>query len=45
MQLMLIARSNILSSLISQLSGKSVQIGKLDPRMWLDILDADYALS
>lgn len=44
-QLMLIAKSNLLSYLISQLIGKPVQVGKLDPNLWEDILETDYALS
>ena len=44
-QLMLIARSNILGSIISQLVGRRVQIGKLDPTLWVDIAKAEYALS
>lgn len=44
-QLMLIARSNLLQYLISQLLGKPIQIGKLDPHLWQDIEQANYALS
>ncbi|WP_290877576.1 DNA-directed RNA polymerase [Aquabacterium sp.] len=44
-QLKLIAKSEMLSYLISQLIGKTVQVGKVDPEMWKDILDTDYALS
>lgn len=44
-QLYLIARSNLLSSIISQLIGKPVAIGKLDHTLELDILDTNYALS
>lgn len=44
-QLMLIAKSNLLQYLISQLLGKSVQIGKLDPTLWQDIQYTNYALS
>lgn len=44
-QLMLIAKSELLSDLISQIIGRHVQIGKLDPELWQDILATDYALS
>jgi len=45
LQLSMIAKSDILSSLISQLLGKTVKIGKLDPDLWIDILETEYALS
>lgn len=45
LQLTLIAKSDILSSFISQLTGKEVNIGKLDERLFLDILETNYALS
>jgi len=44
-QLMLIARSNLLSYLLSQLVGKQINIGKLDPTLHKDIMGANYALS
>lgn len=44
-QLASIAKSDILSSLISQVRGEKVTIGKLDPDMWRDVLETDYALS
>jgi len=44
-QLMLIAKSDMLSDLISQIIGRQVSIGKLDPDMYLEIMDSDYALS
>lgn len=44
-QLYLIARSNMLSFLLSQLVGKYVAINKLDDTLAADILAADYALS
>jgi hypothetical protein len=44
-QLYLIARSDLLSHLLSQLVGRTVKIGKLDPSLARDILDSDYALS
>lgn len=45
LQLMLIAKSNLLQYLLSQITGRPLSIGKLDPSMWRDILDTDYALS
>lgn len=44
-QLHLIARSNMLSFLLSQIMGRSVSVGKADPTMHRDVLDAEYALS
>jgi len=44
-QLMLIAKSDLLSDLISQIIGRKVSIGKLDPELWTNIMDTDYALS
>lgn len=44
-QLKLIAASNLLSSLLSQITGRSIQIGKLDPTLQLDVMASDYALS
>lgn len=45
LQLMLIAKSNLLSSVVSQIIGKPVQIGKLDHDLYKDIEQAEYALS
>jgi len=45
LQLSLIAKSDLLSYLVSQLLGKPVQIGKADPDMYKQILNSDYALS
>jgi hypothetical protein len=45
LQLHLIARSTLLSFLLSQITGRTVQVGKLDPTLADDILDTDYALS
>lgn len=45
LQLQLIAKSNLLQSIISQLLGKSVQIDKLDPNLWQHIGHTNYALS
>lgn len=44
-QLMLLARSNLLQDLISQILGRFINVGKLDPSLWRDISTADYALS
>jgi hypothetical protein len=44
-QLMLIAQSNLLSDLISQIVGRKVNIGKLHPTMFKQIGAANYALS
>lgn len=44
-QLMLIARSDLLQFLIGQIIGRPVRLGKLDPNLWIEILDTDYALS
>lgn len=45
LQLKMIAGSDILSSIISQLIGRRIQIGKLDPTLPADIMEANYALS
>jgi hypothetical protein len=45
LQLQLIAKSNLLASIISQLVGRPVNIGKLDPQLWTQIQHTDYALS
>lgn len=45
LQLYLIAKSNLLSALISQLVGKNITVNKLDPEMYKDILATNYALS
>lgn len=45
LQLQLIARSNMLGWLISQIIGKPVRIGKLDPNLYIEIIDSNYALS
>lgn len=44
-QLMLIAKSNLLQFLISQILGRQVAIGKLDSGLWKDIAETEYALS
>jgi hypothetical protein len=40
-----IAKGNMLSHIMSQVLGKEITIGKLDPDMWKDVLETDYALS
>ena len=40
-----IARSNLLSFLISQIMGRVITINKGDPDLWKDVLEANYALS
>lgn len=44
-QLMLIAKSNLLQFLLSQIMGKEVKIVKQDPDLWKDIMDSNYSLS
>lgn len=44
-QLMLIAKSNLLMSILSQIMGKPVSIGKMNPDLWKQVMDSDYALS
>lgn len=44
-QLMLIAKSELLSWLISQLVKRKVTVGKLDPHMWQKVAQTNYALS
>lgn len=45
LQLQLIAQSNMLGWLISQIIGKTVTIGKLDPSLHIEIIGTNYALS
>ena len=40
-----IARSNLLSYLLSQILGQEISVGKLDNDLWKDILETEYALS
>lgn len=44
-QLMLIAKSNLLQNLLSQIVGRPLNINQLDPTMWKDISQTNYALS
>ena len=43
-QLYEIARSELLSSIFSQLLGHKAQIGKMDPTLKDDILESNYAI-
>lgn len=43
--LMMLARSEMLSFMLSQILGRPVQVEKEDPDMWKEIADAEYALS
>lgn len=45
LQLALIAKSNLLSYLLTQLVGRPVTVGKMDPNLYKDILKTEYALS
>lgn len=45
LQLKMIAESNLLSFLISQIIKRQVPIGKLDPSLHRDIMETNYALS
>lgn len=40
-----IAKSNLLSFILSQVLGQEFTAGKLDNDMWQDVLEAEYALS
>lgn len=44
-QLALIARSSLLQDIVSQLVGKPVSVSKLDPMLWKQIEQTNYALS
>lgn len=44
-QLHLIAKSSMLSDILSQITGKSISVGKQDPGLYRDILYSNYALS
>lgn len=45
LQLHLLARSNMLSHVLSQMIGQEIQVDKLDETLANDVLDANYALS
>lgn len=40
-----IARSDMLSFILTQLMGRDIPVNKVDPDLWIDILDSNYALS
>ena len=40
-----IARSNMLSYILTQLMGRDIAVQKVDPNLWVDILESNYALS
>ncbi|QXV74342.1 RNAP2-like RNA polymerase protein [Rhizobium phage RHEph16] len=40
-----IAKSRLLSFLLTQITGRKMEVGKLDPDLWKDVLDTNYALS
>lgn len=44
-QLKLIAKSNLLSFILSQLMGQHVPVNKFDPDMWKEIMESDYAIT
>lgn len=44
-QLMLIAKSTMLNSILSQITGKPITVPKQDPGLYVDILTTNYALS
>jgi hypothetical protein len=45
LQLQLIAKSNLLQDIISQLVGRPITLNKLDPQLWQRIGQTNYALS
>jgi hypothetical protein len=45
LQLSLIAQSNLLEDLLGQIVGRNIQVSKLDPSLYVDILQTNYALS
>jgi len=45
LQLKLIAKSNMLSFLLSQIIGHRIPVGKMNPMMWKQIEETNYALS
>lgn len=45
LQLALIAKSNLLQDLLSQITKRNLKIGKLDYDLWKDILVSEYSLS
>ena len=45
LQLMLIAKSNLLSFTLTQIMGKEIKVDKQNPNMWKEIKDSNYTLS
>lgn len=45
LQLALIAKSNLLQDILSQLIGRPITLNKLDPQLWKRIAQTNYALS
>ena len=45
LQLMLIAKSNLLSFTLSQIMGREIKVDKANPNMWKHIMDSNYTLS
>jgi len=45
LQLMLIAKSDLLQFLLTQIMNRPINLQKLNPNMWQQIMDTDYALS
>lgn len=45
LQLMLIAKSNLLSFTLSQVMGREIKVDKANPNMWKHIMDSNYTLS
>lgn len=45
LQLALIAKSKLLQFLVRQILGRDIEVESLDPDMWREIVDTEYALS
>jgi hypothetical protein len=45
LQLMLIAKSNLLGFTLTQIMGKEIKVDKANPNMWKHIMDSNYTLS
>jgi hypothetical protein len=45
LQLALIAKSELLGYLLHQITGRELQVNKIDENMWKEIADTEYALS
>ena len=42
--LALVAKSELLSFILSQLMGQHVPVNKFDPNMWKEVMNSDYAI-